>query len=176
MNKPTATDIIIFGALGDLAQRKLLPSLYNLEKDLLLPEGSRVFCLARKNIDNTEFLHTTAKQLKKYINTDRLDDTTVSRLLDRITFIQLDFTNPDDFQGLQSLLDSLPSQQRIFYYASAAEFFGMISQHLDESGCLTPDSRVVLEKPLGFNKESSSVINQQVGQYFSEQKIYRIDH
>ncbi len=176
MKKPSATDIIIFGALGDLSQRKLLPSLYDLEKDQLLPENSRIICLARQSIDSREYRKLTAKHLESHIEKDRFEQQTLARFLARISYIQLDFLKREGYPQLQRQLAEQPTQQRIFYYATAAEFFGTISKNLHHQQCLTAECRVVLEKPLGFDRESSSVINEEVAQYFNERQIYRIDH
>ena len=176
MNKPTATDIIIFGALGDLSQRKLIPSLYDLEKDHLLPHGSRILCLARQDIDTVQYRQTARENLALHVENDRLDEETLARLLSRIEYLTLDFNTDQHFQALSTNLAKHSTQQRIFYFATAAEFFGTISTKLSENNCITDTCRVVLEKPLGFDRESSSAINDQVGQYFTEQQIYRIDH
>ncbi|NQZ31534.1 MAG: glucose-6-phosphate dehydrogenase [Oceanospirillaceae bacterium] len=176
MNKPTATDIIIFGAQGDLSQRKLLPSLYDLEKDHLLPEGSRVICLAREAIDTAKYCNTASINLQLHVEDDRYEQETLNRLLARITYIKLDFNTAEHYQDLAKMLNEKKDQQRLFYYATAAVFFGTISQKLAEFNCITKQCRVVLEKPLGFDRESSSTINDQVGLHFQEQQIYRIDH
>jgi len=176
MNTPTATDIIIFGALGDLSQRKLIPSLYDLEKDHLLPAGSRVICLARESTDNTKYRETASKNLALHVEQDRFEQETLNRLLERIEYIKLDFSTAEHYQELSAKLNEKRTQQRLYYYATAAVFFGTISEQLSAHNCITPQCRVVLEKPLGFDRESSSTINNEVGQYFSEQQIYRIDH
>jgi len=176
MNIPTATDIIIFGALGDLSQRKLIPSLYDLEKDHLLPEGSRVICLAREPIDSNKYRDTASKNLVLHVEKDRFEEETLKRLLSRIEYIKLDFNTAEHYRELSTKLNQKNSQQRIFYYATAAVFFGTISEQLSTHQCITPNCRVVLEKPLGFDRDSSSAINNEVGQYFAEQQIYRIDH
>jgi glucose-6-phosphate 1-dehydrogenase len=176
MNKPAAIDIIIFGALGDLSLRKLLPSLYDLEKDQLIPSNSRIICLARQDIDQQTYCETISQKLAEHVDSNRYDQQTLARFSDRITYIKLDFSDLSHYQNLQRLLEATPYQQRLFYYATAAQFFGKISQHLDQCGCITDQCRVVLEKPLGFDRDSSSAINEEVSGFFKEQQIYRIDH
>jgi len=176
MNTPTATDIIIFGALGDLSQRKLIPSLYDLEKDHLLPEGSRVICLAREPIDSATYCEEATKNLLLHVEEERFEQETLNRLLERIEYITLDFNTAEHYQELSAKLAEKNSTQRLYYYATAAVFFGSISEQLSAHHCITPQCRVVLEKPLGFDRDSSSAINNEVGLYFTEQQIYRIDH
>jgi len=176
MNTPTATDFIIFGALGDLSQRKLLPSLYDLEKDNLIPEGSRILCLARQASDTDSFCEKATASLQIHVDKDRFNQQTLQTLLERICYIQLDFSQAEQYAQLETQLGAIADQQRIFYYATAAEFFGTISKFLAQYNCIDSGSRVVLEKPLGFDRESSTLINEEVSQYFSEQQTYRIDH
>ncbi|OUS34028.1 glucose-6-phosphate dehydrogenase ['Osedax' symbiont bacterium Rs2_46_30_T18] len=176
MNTPTATDFIIFGALGDLSQRKLLPSLYDLEKDQLIPEGSRILCLARQASDTDSFCEKATASLQIHVDKDRFNQQTLQTLLERICYIQLDFSQAEQYAQLETQLGAIADQQRIFYYATAAEFFGTISKFLAQYNCIDSGSRVVLEKPLGFDRESSTLINEEVSQYFSEQQTYRIDH
>lgn len=176
MNIPSATDIVIFGALGDLSQRKLLPSLYDLEKDQLLPDNTVIFCAARSEIDTQSYKQQVLDSLKTHVSSERLDDDTLNAVLARIKYIKLDFSTREDYQNLHVQLTKTDNQHHIFYYASAAQFFGVISKNLHEAQCINEHSRVVLEKPLGFDKQSSSKINQEVGLYFSEEQIYRIDH
>jgi glucose-6-phosphate 1-dehydrogenase len=176
MKTPTATDFIIFGALGDLSLRKLIPSLYDLEKDNLLPENSRILCLARQSMNNDDYLAKTHQHLEIHVETDRFEQDTLNRLNARIEYIELDFLNAKHYSKLAKALEKKPQQQRIFYYATAAEFFGSISEQLNIHQCITQECRVVLEKPLGFDRESSTAINFQVAQYFNEAQIYRIDH
>lgn len=176
MNTPAATDIIIFGALGDLSLRKLLPSLYDLEKDNLLPAKSRIICLARQAVNLTQYIEQVTDNLKVHVEPQRYQQSTAKKLTDRILYIELDFLTPAHYANLATVLHEQPQQQRIFYYAAAAEFFGTISEQLATHQCITQQCRVVLEKPLGFDRESSTSINLQVAEHFSEQQIYRIDH
>ncbi len=176
MKELAALDIIIFGALGDLSLRKLLPSLYDLEKDSLLPQGSRIFCLARHKIGQPTYCERVAQKLEEHVDSERYEKQIADRFIERIFYIQLDFANLSDYQNLQQRLEMTPYQQRLFYYATAAEYFGTISQHLDQCGSITGECRVVLEKPLGYDHQSSSIINDQVSAHFQEQQIYRIDH
>ncbi|MEH6442351.1 MAG: glucose-6-phosphate dehydrogenase [Oceanospirillaceae bacterium] len=176
MKTPIATDIIIFGALGDLSLRKLLPSLYDLERDDLLPLGSRIICLARQSMGLKEYCTQIADSLKLHVKSDRYNQATLDKLVERVLYIKLDFRNAQDYKPLKTLLGEFPTQQCIFYYATAAQFFGTISKNLHQVDCIKQSCRVVLEKPLGFDRDSSAEINDQVAQYFNEQQIYRIDH
>ncbi|MGB1237666.1 MAG: glucose-6-phosphate dehydrogenase [Pseudomonadales bacterium] len=171
-----AIDFILFGALGDLSQRKLLPSLLALQADKLLPLGSRIICLARQDKDTNAFREETKCNLQRFATDHSLADAHIEALLAQITYLQLDFSCEEDYTKLYALLADEPEKQRIFYYATAAEFFGPISEMLHAKNCLLGPKRVILEKPLGYDLASSSDINTAVSLYFDESEIYRIDH
>lgn len=172
----TSSDIVIFGAMGDLAQRKLIPSLFQLENAGLLGEDSRIIGVARHEEDASSFSKVCGDSLKKYVKAEELDTQALNRLLDKLEYCRVNFTQADSYQDLKATLDMSPERARIFYYATPASIYGAISKSLTNSGCLNTNSCVVLEKPIGHNLQSSNEVNDQVAEYFDETQIYRIDH
>jgi glucose-6-phosphate 1-dehydrogenase len=172
----SASDVVIFGALGDLSQRKLIASLYQLENANLLHEDTRIIGVARDDIDTTGFREQCKASLKRFVKPDELRTDAAERFLNKLHYANVDFAQPAEYQHLKETLDSSNGHVRIFYFATAAALYGMICHNLTENGCVEPNSRVVLEKPIGHDHESSNEINDKVAQYFSESQIYRIDH
>lgn len=170
-----ACNIVFFGAMGDLTQRKLLPALYQLDSANLLPQGTRIFGLARETSHESS-IAKTEENLRRFIPEEELTDNQVCSFLEKIQFLSFDFGDPNGYRELCDILDQNTESVRLFYYSTPASIYGLISKHLDSSGCLKPDSRVVLEKPIGHSFESSLEVNSAVGEFFDESQIYRIDH
>ncbi len=170
-----ACNIVFFGAMGDLTQRKLLPALYQLDSANLLPEDSQIFGLAR-DTSHEKAITKTEENLRKFIPEAEQSTSQLASFLDKIKFISFDFGDKNGYIELCGQLDQNPDSIRLFYYSTPASIYGQISENLDASGCLTPDSRVVLEKPIGHSFESSLEVNSAVAKHFDESQIYRIDH
>lgn len=168
------TDIVIFGCEGDLARRKLLPSLYQLELAGFLAPDCRVIGVARREHSRDEYQQLVATSLNEFV-ADPLDSEIVNTLLAKIDYVQLDLTNLQCFELLKQKLGD-ESRSLVNYFAVPASIYGNICQGLDSVGLNHQFSRVVLEKPIGSDLKSSNRVNDQVAQYFSEFQTYRIDH
>jgi glucose-6-phosphate 1-dehydrogenase len=171
---PLASEIVIFGALGDLSRRKLLPSLYQLELAGLLSDNTRIIAVARNELTLEQFTKQIDESLKKFIP-EALDVAALTKFLARLVYQQLDFK---DLKSYKQLAESLspPSGARVYYYSTPPAIYGDISQGLKTAKLINDADRVVMEKPIGHCLESSKVINDQVSRYFNENQIYRIDH
>lgn len=172
---PTASDIIIFGATGDLAKRKLIPALYQLENASLLHPDSRVIGVAKDGLDSDSFRELMLCSLQQFIGEQSLVPEAQEQFLNRLSFCPMDFTQAQDYQALAQQL-TVSGDACVFYFATPASLYQTISENLHRAGCLNHQSRVVLEKPIGHDLVSSNRINDQVAHYFSETQIYRIDH
>ena len=168
------TDLIIFGARGDLSARKLFPSLYHLHYCGLLPDGLRLFALARNRMESAEFLQQLKEKTRPAVHAKRWSEEYWASFAARFTCLNLDFTSPADYGQLANRLS--PSRRSIFYLATPPSLFGEICANLGSGHCLTGDNAVVLEKPIGHDLESCRRVNETVGRYFAEDDIYRIDH
>ncbi|WP_313304721.1 glucose-6-phosphate dehydrogenase [Stutzerimonas balearica] len=165
--------LALFGALGDLALRKLFPALYQLDRAGLLPDDTRVLALARESGDPAVHLATVAEHLRRHVAERDLDEAVLQRLLARLDYLSMDFRRAEDFAALA---DKAGHAERIVaFFATPASVYGAICAGLAEAG-LAERTRVVLEKPIGHDLESSREVNDAVARFFPEDRTYRIDH
>ncbi|WP_341501162.1 glucose-6-phosphate dehydrogenase [Gallaecimonas sp. GXIMD4217] len=164
-------DLVLFGIKGDLARRKLLPSLYQLEKASLLHEQTRIIGVARDDEDIRALVHQALSTFLK----EPLDEAVFERLAERLGYLDLDFTDKAAYQGLKGLTDN-HKRVMVCYFATPPSLYGDICLGLKTADLIDERCRVVLEKPIGHDLASSKIINDQVSQYFQESQIYRIDH
>jgi glucose-6-phosphate 1-dehydrogenase len=169
-------DLVIFGGAGDLAMRKLLPALYCRERAEGLPDDARVVCLGRYPMRDEEFLGMLEDKAKPHIEPHMVDDRSWERLCGRIRYVCFDAAEPKAYEALVAAVRQDENISRVFYLATPPDLFARICNHLAACGLATPNSRVVLEKPLGHDLASARQINAEVGRIFSESQIFRIDH
>ncbi len=167
-------EIVLFGALGDLSRRKLLPALYQLDLEGLLHQDTRIIGVARQAHSNVEFVDFVKENLSDFISED-LDDVVLSRLTARLVYQQLDFKELDAYGALADTL-AHGNETRIYYYSTPPAIYGDMTEGLFKADLIKPSDRVVMEKPIGHCLESSKVINDMVSKRFEENQIYRIDH
>src|SRR5690554_5124240 len=174
IEKPNC-DIAMFGALGDLARRKLFPALYQLERAGLLGEQTRVLALGLDEMDLSAFGQQLRHGLEKHLKATPVDDEVFQRLVSRIHYLALDFTAPEKYPALRDwrLNRDVPL---IVYMATPPSIYGDIGENLHNSGVISANTRVVVEKPIGHDLESSRLINDRLAQFFSESQLFRIDH
>ena len=169
-----ACDFTIFGVLGDLSRRKLLPSIYQLEKAGLLHEESRIIGVARHEIDNDEFVAKMRDALQTFVK-EPLDNEVAERLLARLHYVLINLDVPGEYGRLLEAIDR-EKRVHINYFSVAPFLFDDICTGLDQAGIINPETRVVLEKPIGRDLASSQEINDVVARVFNENQVYRIDH
>ncbi|MGH7155532.1 MAG: glucose-6-phosphate dehydrogenase [Acetobacteraceae bacterium] len=168
-------DYVVFGATGDLTLRKLLPALYWRFRDGQMPAGSRVIGAARSAMDDDAFRERATRALEQHVDHAALEPDIVQRFLACLFYMRLDAARLDGgWEALGERLD--PGRVRVFYLATAPRLYGPICRNIGAHGLITPQSRVVLEKPIGHDLESARAINDEVGAVFAEAQIYRIDH
>lgn len=167
-------DLIIYGALGDLSTRKLLISLYRLDKANLLEPDTQIVGIDLHDKKNEDFKQVARESLEYYLN-DEIAPDVWSTYSSRLVYLQIDLTQLDQYEKLKSVID--PSRKVMVNYFSVAPFlFKPICQGLAQSGVLNSEARVVMEKPLGHDLKSSQEINDAFAEVFKEQQIFRIDH
>jgi glucose-6-phosphate 1-dehydrogenase len=171
--------VVIFGATGDLAKRKLFPSLYKLFNSNKLSKDFAVVGIARSPLSHEEFRENVKKSnIDSQVGMEQLYEFT-----SHFYYYACDVTEETAYQDLKGLLDELDEKyytdgNRIFYLAMAPEFFGTIGANLKSSGLTSTNgwSRLVIEKPFGHDYVSAKALNEQIRQVFTEDQIYRIDH
>lgn len=169
-----ACDFILFGTKGDLARRKLLPSLYQLDKAGLLDLETKILGVAKSNCTQEQYIKEVETALNEFVK-EELCSTTLTRFTSRCHYLSADFTDVDSYSCFHDYIEP-DKRVMVSYFATPPAIFGDICRCLHQQNLIPPNSRVVLEKPIGLDLESSTVINEQVSTFFSEEQIYRIDH
>ena len=169
-------DCIVFGATGDLTLRKLLPALYNRFRDGQIPPEARIIGAARSELDDAGFRGRAADALKRYVAKPDMDQGTADRFAGIVFYAQGDAGKEGGLANLSTLLAEQPGRVRVFYLATSPSLYGPICENLRTAGLVTPNSRVVLEKPIGHDLASAQDINDVVGRVFTEAQTFRIDH
>ena len=167
---------VVFGGTGDLSMRKLFPALYYREADGQLPEDASVIAVARGDLSQEAFVAQLEEACRRNVAPEYFDNDVMKRFAARFHYRRVDALTPEGYAELAPLLDATGERVRVFYLATAPRLFGAICNNLNEAGLINAATRVVLEKPIGHDLESSCEINDAVGQVFEEHQIYRIDH
>jgi len=168
-------DLVFFGGSGDLAMRKLLPAMYARDVASDLPASARIICVGRDAMSQEAFLQMIETNARQHVK-ESVDEKAWQRFLDRITYVEIDAANVQSYAALVEALRRDDSLTRVYYLATPPSLFARICDNLAACGLATPNSRVVLEKPLGRDLASAKQINLDVGKVFAESQIYRIDH
>ena len=169
-----AVDLIIFGASGDLSARKLFPALFQLERLNLLEDDLRIAAVARTQQTLDDFLPVLKGKMSSYMGNDAPTEEEWASFTQRFSYVSVNFSEPDQYGELRDWLDD--ERVSLFYFATPPSLFAPICEHLSTTNCLAGDCRIVVEKPIGENLESSVKVNETLAKYFDEKAIYRIDH
>ncbi|MFC6439840.1 glucose-6-phosphate dehydrogenase [Bowmanella sp. JS7-9] len=172
-NKFEPCDFVLYGTRGDLARRKLLPSLYQLEKAQLIHPETKLIGVARQTMSAEEYAQMVDENVRNFTK-DEICEDSLARLKARCEYVEMDFTKMDDYKGLCRFTD--PERVMVCYFSTPPSVFSDICKGMKHAGVIDDSVRVVLEKPIGHDLDSSKVINNQVAEYFNESQIYRIDH
>jgi glucose-6-phosphate 1-dehydrogenase len=167
--------LLLFGATGDLSRRMLLPSLYALDSDGLLPAKLRIIGTARSELDDASFRDRAAKALEEHLPEGFFQQDIAERFLSRLHYVPLDITQPSGFERLGQQIGD-PCHGVAIFLSTAPSLFKPTIDGLQGAGLACPTVRMALEKPLGSNLESSREINDAVAAAFPENRIFRIDH
>ncbi len=167
--------MLLFGGTGDLVTRKLLPALYRRHAAGQVSPESRIYGIARTGLSRHDYLAQAEAACRGFLGKEFDAERWLAfgALLD---YIRIDAEVSHDYEGLTAALKGREAHVRVFFFSTASNLFAVICEKLAAAGVVTPQSRVVLEKPLGHDTASADAINQQVGAVFTEQQIYRIDH
>jgi glucose-6-phosphate 1-dehydrogenase len=182
--KPDPCCFVIFGVTGDLAHRLVIPALYNLAATGLLPDKFCIVGIARKAMSNDALRDSLMKGLRKFA-TRPVDDAIARHLLECLTSIAADPSEPASFDSLREQLERLETTRktggnRLFYLATPPDAFAPISRELGRAGLLKEEDgtwrRLVVEKPFGTDLASARTLNGELLKIVDEHQIYRIDH
>ncbi len=184
--------VIIFGASGDLTHRKLVPALYNLGVDGLLPSHFSMVGVARRDYTNEAFREELKKSVAEFSRRKPLNESIWSDFAENSYYLAAPFDNIEGYHRLGALLDDIDKRagitcNRVFYLATSPDYFEIIGRNLAAAGLLDQGrksgsdarpraARVVIEKPFGHNLESARQLNSALLECMNEDQIYRIDH
>ena len=182
---PEPCIVVIFGASGDLTKRKLLPALYHLDQQGLLPENFAVVGVARRDLSAT-FAPDMKDGILKGGGVDEKEEK-LSKFIERVQYFATNFDDDAGFEKLKAFLAGLDGKfgtqgNRLFYLAVAPEFFSGITQRLGKHGMTkAPEGRdgwvrIIIEKPFGTDLESAKKLNDEINKVLHEDQIFRIDH
>lgn len=169
-------EIVVFGGTGDLARRKLIPSLYHRFCDGQIPAHSRIIGASRSVMSREDYLDMIRAAYREFNGDAYFTEEKWTEFCKLVTYVSIDVTKDKDWDALKEVLDDTEKLIRVFYLAMPPALFSNICQGLKSAGLAHKKSRVVLEKPLGHDFDSANEINEAVGKVFSEKRIYRIDH
>ena len=182
--EPEAAAIVVFGATGDLARRKIFPALYNLERQGILPRESRIIGFARRELSLEAFLEQMRGACVLYSHSKPLDEAAWERLAGRVSYHRGSFDEESDYRALAGRLSEpgVPANA-LFYLAVAPEEFAVVARGLAQAGLggraggvRQGFRRLVVEKPFGRDQESARSLNATLQSCFEEDDIFRIDH
>jgi glucose-6-phosphate 1-dehydrogenase len=175
--------MVIFGASGDLSGRKLLPALYNLAKQRLLPAGFAVIGAAIDDLTDDSFRKHAAEKITEFSRTQPIDKQVLDNFLASSFYVKVDFSRLDDFKSLQRRLVELDTSRhvagnRIFYCATPPPTYETIVEQLKAAAMTTGAGfdRIVVEKPFGSDLKSARELTQVLQRVFHEDSVFRIDH
>jgi glucose-6-phosphate 1-dehydrogenase len=169
-------DIIIFGGHGDLALRKIMPALYYLFWHNHLDPKSRILSTVRSEVSDEQHRKRVFKKFREYHPDNYFSEESWSIFASQLFCIKMDISDAVNYQPLSDVLNKFPDRDRINYLSTPSSLFGAICTALNNTGLVTKNSRVVLEKPIGHDLDSFKQIDDLVTAVFPESGIFRIDH
>jgi glucose-6-phosphate 1-dehydrogenase len=177
---------VLFGATGDLTRRKLAPALYALHKEHLLPEEFAVFAYARRDKNDVVFREDLKAAMTEFEPDVDITGADWQAFVEKCFYVRGEFDSVEGFHLLKEHLDQLDADRgvvhnRLFYLAIPPEQYEGVAGHLGEAGLARPSTpsswaRIIVEKPFGYDLETSEHLNDALLTHFTEDQIYRIDH
>ncbi len=177
--------LVIFGASGDLTARKLLPAIYNLAKEGLMPSQFAVVGFARRDKTDESFRKEMYENIQKFSRTKPIDEAFWKSFQEKLFYFRSEFDQDEGYKNLHGYLEDLDRRMgtkgnRLFYLSVQPKFFPSIIEKLSKTGHIyegkEPFSRVIIEKPFGKDLESAKKLQEDIQKHIREEQIYRIDH
>ncbi len=171
-------DLVVFGATGDLARRKLIPALYRRLRAGQMPTDARIVGAARSALDDEGFRAQAAEALEEFVPAAEREQNTVDAFLATLSYVAVDAMSDSGWSELRAVLEARTGGDRVraFYLSVAPRFFAPIAARIAGSGIGGSEGRVVIEKPLGHDLASARELNDELSKHFPECRVYRIDH
>ena len=176
MKGTSASLLTIFGASGDLSQRMLLPSLYSLESEGLLPAGLRILGTARSELDGEGFRAMVAQAICLHVPGSERNEATLRSLLERVDYQPVSLDDPASLERLGEKIEASRDGDVVYHLSTASRWYAPICDTLGAQRLGGAGTRVLLEKPLGHDLASAIAINDGVARVFDEDRVFRVDH
>ena len=184
MKKPDNLLLVIFGASGDLTYRKLMPALYALYNQKIMPDKYKILGVGRTLISNDDFRSKTIEGIRKFSEPNHLDDKQIAEFGDHIEYYNMDLNLQEDYKSLKEKLQKWVDYEGkadnfLFYLSLAPAVFGVVARNLASVGLnksATGARRLIVEKPFGYDLASGLALNKELHEFFEENQIFRIDH
>jgi glucose-6-phosphate 1-dehydrogenase len=184
MEIPRNLVLVIFGASGDLTSRKLVPALFSLKVQKLLPSKFEVVGCGRTKFSDEDFRKKMKVSINSYSEEKNSDIGLIDEFTETLSYISIENSKAQDFEKLKALLNSKATRfdagaNFIFYIATPPSMYSLIAENLYRSGLAEQDSgfrRFIIEKPFGYDLESGRELNRKLHEIITEDQIYRIDH
>jgi len=167
-------DLVIFGATGDLARRKILPGLYRRFLAGQMPATARIIGAARSEMDDAGFRDLVRGAIEEFVDAPKRDTAQIEAFLGAMHYVPIDATGEGGWKILKKLVRQDVIQA--FYFSVAPSLFGALAERLHSNGIANPQARIVVEKPFGRDLASAQALNATLAEHFLETQIYRIDH
>jgi glucose-6-phosphate 1-dehydrogenase len=171
-----AFDLVFFGGTGDLVWRKLMPALFQAFRHGTLPEGGRIIGVGRDALSDAQYRQKIQSRFEQVEGDKRPNPEEFARFASLLCYVRLDLSEPQAYAALSARLAERKTDHVVMYLSTAPSLFTTVCEQLAAHGLNTPQTRIVLEKPLGHDLASNRAINEAVGQVFKEEQIFRIDH
>ncbi len=172
--------MVIFGASGDLTKRKLMPALYSLFKDNRLPKEFSILGVGRTVYSDSQYRSYILDEIKKFIKEEDQNEAWIDAFISHLYYLSIDPAIESEYGLLSCRLEELGGEERpdnvLFYLATPPSLYGVIPLHLKKWKLNTKNSRIIVEKPFGYDLESAQKLNKIYSSVFEERQIYRIDH
>lgn len=180
------TTLIIFGATGDLARRKIIPAIYDLHCRKLIPNDFKVVAFSRKDLSHENYREFAQSSLLEK-DLCKNQDNKVNNFLKNFFYVQGDFADLKSYHNLGIFLNNLDQEQKIcseklFYLAVPPNLYEMVFDNLSQTNLIVPCvntnvlTKILVEKPFGNNAEEAKRLDKKLGSLFDEKQIFRIDH
>lgn len=176
--------LVIFGASGDLTWRKLIPALYDMYYQSLMPENFKILGIGRTSLSDDDFRRKMSEGVQEFVPSNFCAQDKVDQFLGQLHYHVMDTNKPDDYTELKKILESLSGvttceAKYLYYFAMPPLMYAPVAGYLHKEGLTCNDGgwkRVIVEKPFGRDYGSAVDLNKELLRYFEEEQIYRIDH
>ena len=186
MTKADNHILVIFGASGDLTYRKLVPALFDLFAQDLLPDRSAILGVSRTDLSDDSFREKMKEGIHKFANFGKEQKHKVDEFLTSVFYQSLDTFSPDHYAKLKERLSSLDTEigtsgNYLYYLSTPPSLYNVIPENLaahklNRQNKTNGWKRIIIEKPFGYDLESGKSLNKDLLKYFKEDQLYRIDH